>query len=374
MSETSTELERLHADACKAAVQYPELKYLFVEANGNGFPVSIVEQFYPGEPHECLEAFDFGDHQAAHVILGESDAVAKLREISHRAISCTPLRFRYSYLGESGEPVPQWIHAILALDSAIGTGRFGGHLLWYDAKNADGETMSAVTSFGPLELSRERLIPDSLQAGLTRQGRELVKAARTLQIDRVFDASSVAVDQLIIRQDMPPYFDGLQPTYSQMVKLVWEIDDLTRAMDLAGLIDRENDIAPRTLGSEGDCGLMLAAMGVERLLNRARRPWSEIPGQMTGWSWAVFEAVGCLARLMAQLYEIYGWSRPDKSMPLDRAKIPRVPNFVYSELQSVAHILTGVLQSFKSSPKVPGYDELCPGVERPAGRPIQAWS
>ena len=35
---------------------------------------------------------------------------------------------------------------------------------------------------------------------------------------------------------------------------------------------------------------------------------------------------------------------------------------------------TGVLQSFKSSPKVPGYDELCPGVERPAGRPIQAWS
>ena len=36
--------------------------------------------------------------------------------------------------------------------------------------------------------------------------------------------------------------------------------------------------------------------------------------------------------------------------------------------------LTGVLQSFKSSPKVPGYDELCPGVERPAGRPIQAWS
>jgi hypothetical protein len=36
--------------------------------------------------------------------------------------------------------------------------------------------------------------------------------------------------------------------------------------------------------------------------------------------------------------------------------------------------ITGVLQSFKSSPKVPGYDELCPGVERPAGRPIQAWS
>jgi hypothetical protein len=339
MSDLTTELQGIHDEFCKAAIQFPDLAYVFLEAVDREFPTSALQKMYAGQPHECLEVFDLGDHQAAHVVVGTRDAIGRLRQLSARAISCTPAIFRRSYLGESSDATLQWIHAILALDSAIGTHRFGRYLLWFDAKNPEGATESAVSNLGFRDAGNEKLVPDSLRAGLARQGNELVHAIRTLRIDSVFDASSCAIDQLLIRQDMPPYFDNLQPTYSQMVKLVWEIDDLTRAIELAGLLERDDDTQSVTLGSEGDCGLMLAAMGIQHQLNPTQRPWDEIGNQVRGWNGATFEAIRLVVRLMEQLYAIYGWSVTEKSMPVDRAKMPKVPTTIHRDLKNVAVVL-----------------------------------
>ncbi len=338
MSDNTSTLESLQTEFIKGAREHGELRYFLLEGNEDGFPNSaLVER--ADELYECREVFRIGDHMGAHVLCGSRAAIETFRRLSNKVLGFVPIAYQQTHLGKSDYSDIRWLNAILALDSRIGTKKYGVRRVWFEYKNSDGAIEKGVSGFlpGSTKFEQQVLVPASFREGLERRGSEILKVVRTQTVHDIFAAAFVGIDQLLLRQRMPPYFDDLRPTYTELVKLVWEIEDLVAAVRNAGLTEAS---PAQTLGSEGDCGFMLAASLIRRYLNPNDTPWSKLNFSTSGWNSSVFEALRCLVKVMERVYASQGWHDLSQlSISSDRSKIPRIDGAIPRELAHISEVL-----------------------------------
>jgi hypothetical protein len=322
----------------RASHDHGELSYFFLEGAAEGFPDSAWTRLSNG-PFTCLEAFPLGDHICGHILAGCPPAISEFRRLSKRMIGLVPVAFQQNNHALSESTEVKLLNAILSLDWTVGVKRHGSSRIQTETTKTDGTIERAFCAFLPCgpRLDQKVLVPDSLRDGLRLHGKQLIAAVRFRTIYDVFAATGSAIDQLLLRQRMPPYFDRLQPTYMEMVKLVWEVEDLVTAVENAGLAEANSK---STLGTDGDCGFMMAACGVKRYLNWNGTPWSEFHIDTRGWRWSVTEALNFLGQVMGRVFTSQGWRDFNRiSISNDRRRIPKVDAAVVGDLLKIAELL-----------------------------------
>ncbi len=331
-------LESLRLDYSEACREAGGLAYFFLEGSDSDFPESPFAWLLGGH-HEFLEVFPQGDHRCAHTLVGSPTAIARFKELAQRSLPYVPTRFQRYPLRASTNATAAWLSAILAFDWYLGVKKHGGRVIWCKCLTPDGADDRRACTFLPCntELSEDVLIPIGLEDGIKGNCGTLLSAIRSRTIHDVFGAGEESVGFLSIRRTMPPYFDNLKPTYTEMIKLVWEIEDLVAAARNAGLIKGADG---PTLGSAGDCGFMLAACGIRRYLYLFGKPIEEHQISATGWNWSVFEALMHLLAVMQRIFSIQGWDKNNQiSISHDRAAIPKLDFELIDDLSNISAIL-----------------------------------
>lgn len=336
MSNNALILETLQAELFKASQEHGELSYFLLEAFEEGFPAAALSG--RPKPHEVLDVFKIGDHMGAHVLCGSPASIDAFRRISAKLIDFVPPSFQQSIFSNCDYADVRVLNAILALDSRIGTKKHGATCSWFEVRSSDGEIKTGVVSFlpGSDAFDQRVLVPAKWKEGWAQKGAEIVKVERTRSIHDVFGAAGEAIEQLLLRQRMPPYIDDMRPTYTELVKLVWEIDDLVTAAHNAGISTESNT---GVLGTEGDCGFMLAATSIKRYINLHNVPWDKLNLSGSGWTFSVFEAQRLLVSAMDRLYACQGWHDLNRiSISNDRSKIPKIDESILQELKQISEV------------------------------------
>lgn len=279
--------------------------------------------------------FHFATLEKKSTFKGGSGARAAYRTLSEDALRYVPAR----YLSDEGlldpgfPPEVLWSLSVIAITRRLGGGKIGHPMVLVRAQKGEVRHDGWLTARGLGLISPFRFEGD-VRARVTerwaRNGIE-VESVEVSNCLECFQDSAAAVSLLLERRSFSSQIDELVPSYENVVRLVWDLDDLISAAEKCG---------KRIVETETLSGMAVASLSGTTIPIRLGLQWSsqtecEFTPVVNGWS---YRAASALLRVYPT------WTQFRKEMgiqqsfdfPLDYSKYPKTPEMLVQQLNMIA--------------------------------------